>query len=94
VASPSSPPAATASSWWCGTTRGDGDLNGIFAKRFGSLDIFGIDGNGAVDPLTDGLLALRFLFGFTGSTLTSGAVGGGCTRCSAATIEAYLSTLI
>ena len=44
-------------------------------------------------PLTDGLLALRFLFGFTGSTLTTGAVGQGCTRCDAAMIEPYLTAL-
>ncbi len=31
-------------------------------------------------PLTDGLLVLRFLFGFTGTTLTSGAIGGGAAR--------------
>ena len=53
-----------------------------------------IDGNGAVAPLTDGLLVLRFLFGFTGTTLTSGAVGGGCTRCNAAAIEPYLQGLV
>jgi hypothetical protein len=54
-----------------------------------------IDGNGAVGPLTDGLLVLRFLFHFTGGTLTTGAVDlSGCTRCDAASIEAYLQTLV
>jgi hypothetical protein len=54
-----------------------------------------IDGNGAVEPLTDGLLVLRFLFGFTDGTLIAGAVDlGGCGRCDAASIEAYLQTLI
>ncbi|HEX2464593.1 MAG TPA: hypothetical protein VHR17_08195 [Thermoanaerobaculia bacterium] len=38
-------------------------------------------------------VALRFLFGFTGSTLTTGAVGSGCARCDPATIEPYLSGL-
>jgi hypothetical protein len=53
-----------------------------------------IDNNGALDPLTDGLLVLRFMFGFTGTTLTSGAVAGNCvTRCDPATILAYLQTL-
>ena len=33
-----------------------------------------IDDDGTVQPLTDGLLILRFLFGFTGTTLTGGAV--------------------
>jgi hypothetical protein len=52
-----------------------------------------IDGNGLIDALTDGLLVLRYLFGFNGATLTTGAVGDGCTRCDAATIQAYLGTL-
>jgi hypothetical protein len=52
-----------------------------------------IDGNKTVDPLTDGLLVLRFLFGFTGTPLTTGVVGSGCSRCDAAMIEPYLQTL-
>ena len=39
-----------------------------------------------MQPLTDGLLVLRHLFGFTGATLTGGALGDGCTRCLAADI--------
>jgi len=38
-----------------------------------SLDV---DGDGAIQPLTDGLLIVRYLFGFTGSTLVDGAIGG------------------
>jgi hypothetical protein len=53
-----------------------------------------IDGNGVKDPLTDGLLALRYLFGFRGATLISGAVNlSSCTRCTAVAIEAYLASL-
>ena len=72
----------------------DGSGYGIFAQRFAKppLAILDIDGDGtlgadrrAPDP--------RFLFGFTGATLTSGAVGGSCSRCDAATIEVYLQTL-
>jgi hypothetical protein len=40
------------------------------------------------------LLVLRFLFGFTGSTLVNDAVAGGCDRCTAPAIEAYLQALI
>jgi hypothetical protein len=51
------------------------------------------DGDGVVLPLTDGLLALRYMFNFSGASLTTGAVGGACTRCSAATIVVYLDDL-
>jgi hypothetical protein len=44
--------------------------------------------------LTDGLLLLRFGFGFSGNTLINGAVGPGCTRCDAASITAYLQSLL
>jgi hypothetical protein len=38
--------------------------------------------NGALAPLTDGLLILRHLFGFiAGTTLTTGASGSGCAPC-------------
>jgi len=48
------------------------------------------DGNGAVAPATDGTLILRHLFGFTGTTLTTGALGTSATR-DAAAITAYLA---
>jgi len=51
--------------------------------------ILDVDGNGAVDALTDGILTLRYLFGFTGNALINGAVGAGATR-TTAQIEAYL----
>jgi len=41
---------------------------------------FDIDGNNTIDPLTDGLLLLRAMFGVTGTAATSGAVGAGATR--------------
>jgi phosphoheptose isomerase len=72
----------------------DGSFGGIFAQRFAILHAFDIDGNGTLGALTDGLLALRFLFGFTGPTLTAGAVGLGCTRCDAAAIEDYFQMLL
>lgn len=53
-----------------------------------------IDGNGSVEALTDGLLLLRYSFGFRGLTLVQGAVDlVSCTRCSANEIEAYLGSL-
>jgi len=72
----------------------DGDYDGIFAQRFDVGPTIDVDGDGAYLPLTDGLLLLRFGFGFSGSTLISGAVGPGCTRCDAASITAYLMSLL
>jgi DNA-binding beta-propeller fold protein YncE len=68
------------------------DAVAIFDRDVPSYDI---DGDGQTEPLTDGLLLLRYLFGFTGATLVSGAVDVvNCTRCTAAVIEAYLGALI
>ena len=55
--------------------------------------VLDVDGNGMLEPLTDGLLVVRFLFGFTGPTLTNGAVGPNCTRCDSTTIVPYLQSL-
>jgi hypothetical protein len=73
----------------------DGANDGVFAQRFTVPKVLDIDGNGQIGALTDGLLVLRFMFGFTGTTLTSGAVDTiGCTRCNAAAIEPYLLGLV
>jgi hypothetical protein len=72
-------------------TRCDGPAVTTYINALGlQLDI---DGNGNLDALTDGLLVLRNLFGFTGTILTGGATGPGCTRCNPAQIEPYLNTL-
>jgi hypothetical protein len=53
-----------------------------------NLALYDVDGDGSMQPLTDGLLILRYLFDFSGSTLISGAVNSsGCTRCTAEAIE-------
>ena len=72
----------------------DGNDFGVFARRFDVSPLVDVDGDGAFLPLTDGLLLLRYGFGFTGNTLITGAVGPGCTRCDAPSITAYLQTLI
>jgi cytochrome c peroxidase len=41
---------------------------------------FDLDGDGLQQPLTDGLLLLRLLFGFTGEALTQGALGDNANR--------------
>jgi hypothetical protein len=73
----------------------DGDDGGVFAQRFKVPAVLDIDGNGDTDALTDGLLVLRFLFGFTGTPLIGGAVDAvDCTRCDAGAIQGYLQTLL
>ena len=58
---------------------------GVFAQ--GEPEALDVDSNGKVDALTDGLLALRHMFGFHGAALTAGAVANDCARCEAAEIE-------
>lgn len=58
-----------------------------------ALPTLDIDGNNANDALTDGLLLLRYFFGFRGDALIAGAVAADCTRCSVGEIEAYLTRL-
>ena len=52
---------------------------------------FDIDEDGQAQPLTDGLLMIRHLFGFSGTALTNGAVAAGAERREAAEIESYLT---
>jgi len=49
-----------------------------------------IDGDGDSKPLTDGLLLIRYLFGFSGDSLISGAIGSGAERDTAEKVEAYI----
>lgn len=53
-----------------------------------------IDGNGAVDALTDGVVNLRYLFGITGDALTSRAIAPDATKTTAAEITAYLESIV
>jgi hypothetical protein len=52
-----------------------------------------VDGNGAVEPLSDGLLVLRYLFGFRGAALADGLLGDDPVplRDNAAALEAFLA---
>jgi hypothetical protein len=55
--------------------------------------VLDIDGNLSIEPLTDGLLVLRYLFGFTGAVLVNGAIGMNCARCDEASITTYLQSI-
>lgn len=52
-----------------------------------------IDGDGLVDPLTDGLLVLRYLLGMRGDALMQGVLPRIAPRNTSALIEEYLGTL-
>ena len=51
---------------------------------------YDIDGNGQVAALSDGLLVLRYLFGFREGALIAGAIGNSASRTTATEIEAYI----
>jgi len=59
-----------------------------------SVPPYDVDGDGEIEPLKDGLLMLRFAFGFSNGALIEDAVDlVNCTRCTAPMIEAYLEAL-
>jgi hypothetical protein len=75
-----------------GCTRCDGAAIDPYLDTLGSL--LDVDGDGQVEPLTDGILILRWLFGFTGDPLVGGAFDADdCSRCDAATMGGYLGSL-
>ena len=49
-----------------------------------------IDRDGESKPLTDGLLLIRYLFGFSCDSLISDAFGSGAERDKADEVEAYI----
>ena len=49
-----------------------------------------IDGNGKLEPLTDGLLLIRYLYEVSGESLIKGAIGAGATRNTSEEVEAYI----
>ena len=66
------------------------DIGAVESVGMVTLDI---DGDGEVSALGDGLLILRYLFGFTGDTLVNGAVTIGAPRSTPAAVIAYLATI-
>ena len=50
-----------------------------------------IDGDGESKPITDGLLLIRYLFGFSGDSLVSGAIGTDAARDTADAAEAFIT---
>ena len=65
-------------------------VSSYLAENASRLDI---DGSGKVTALTDGLLTLRYLFGFAGDSLTEGAIGDGASFVQPAEITTRLRNL-
>ena len=86
-----------------GTTLVDGAVT-LSAARTGSAALsdyldahatqLDIDGDGRIDALTDGLLLLRYLFGFQGYSLIEDARGSDATRYTSTQITAYIRSRI
>ena len=87
--------------------RGDTLITGVLSPNATRVDVFSIeqhimdsgnvfdvDGNGTVDALTDGVLTLRYIFGFRGLTLIDSLIGNGATRSTAIEIETYLQLYV
>lgn len=64
----------------------------VISNVEGAYQIADIDNNDAVDPLTDGLILLRYAFGLRGDSLISGVISPDANRTSAADIEAYIES--
>ena len=86
-----------------GTTLTDGALASSASRMDGeaiaaylnnNADNLDIDGDGSTSALTDGLLLLRYLFGFDGATLIDGALGDSATRKTAEGIKSYIQARI
>jgi len=69
------------------------DPDEIAAKIDGLGDALDIDLNGETGALTDGLLIIRHLFGFSGTSLIEGAVAGDAIRTDPGDIAAYLEDI-
>jgi len=80
-----------------GNTLWVGDYFNDRALRFSpAVGLLNVDASGIstkFDPLTDGLLIIRYLFGLTGTPLTSGALGLTATRKDPAALKAYLDDI-
>ena len=68
---------------------------GVITQRLNEhLSVMDIDDDGTTQALTDGLLLIRYLFGFRGDSLVEGATDQGANRASAADVQAYLDQFI
>ena len=72
-----------------GAKRSEGEA--ISSYLSDASDELDIDGDGQSKALTDGLLLIRYLFGFSGESLTTGAVSPDAERKTSEQIETYIN---
>ncbi|MBI2479920.1 MAG: cadherin-like domain-containing protein, partial [Planctomycetia bacterium] len=65
----------------------------LLAPVAGDRNPYDIDGDGTADPLSDGILVIRYLAGFTGDALMQGVVNSAGSRADEASIMARLATI-
>ena len=63
----------------------------LYANWAGAACALDVDGNNTIDALTDGLMILRAMFGLTGVSVTTGAVGLNPTRADWTAIRSFLN---
>lgn len=85
----------TGSSLDAGALGGTAARNSATIKTYLDANLlqYDIDGDGVVDPQTDGLLILRYLFGLRGMALIQNAFVPDAPRNTAPLIEHYLGGL-
>ena len=74
-----------------GATRTGPQIEEYLARAGAALDA---DGDDTLQALTDGVLALRFLFGFSGDVLVTGALDPDATRTDPAAVADFLDRLM
>jgi len=65
-------------------------LSVVIARPVAADFTLDVDDDGQLDPLTDGLLIMRYLFGFSGDALTNNAVGIEASRSGADQLAVHL----
>ncbi|MEO8133023.1 MAG: RHS repeat-associated core domain-containing protein [Betaproteobacteria bacterium] len=97
------PAAGSQFTGWLGPCTGAGNCSftvsaaatavATFAPAAIGTPTLDIDGDASYDALTDGLLAIRYLFGLSGPSLISGALATNATRNTEPLIAAYLADI-
>lgn len=69
------------------------DAGIIAGKLEGNREELDVDDNGATDALSDGILVLRNMFGFSGDAAIAGALGNDALRNTADAVASYIDSL-